>query len=309
LFIPIIFGRTHLFPWAHEEWVRTDHVLQHRAPYMNVTFFTIRAMIYFAIWIGVALSLRSLSLGYDRTGDVAYLRRAQRISAVGLVLYILTMTLAAVDWIMTRDPHWFSHAIGFIVVIGQAAAGMAFVTLLVTRVAGRDPIAPVMEARILNDLGNLLLTLVILFTYVSFAQLLVLWMGNIRDDVSFFVDRGFNPTRPNPWRWVAALIILFHFFLPFFILLGRENKRRATTLGAIAMLLLFMRIIDVYFWIAPTGLHAPNVEYAPGTPTWLDIPAVLAIGGVWLVLYVWNLEGKALLPRTVPPAAEVVSAH
>jgi hypothetical protein len=309
LFIPIVLGRAQLFPWAHEEWVRSDHVLHHRAAYMNTTFFFIRAIVYFAIWIGLAFSLRAMSLGYDRTGDVSYLHRAQRISAAGLVLYVLTMTLAAVDWIMTRDPHWFSHAIGFIVVIGQAASGMAFVTLLLTRVSGRDPIAPVIEARMLNDLGNLLLTLVILFTYVSFAQFLVLWMGNIRDDVSFFVDRGFNATHPNAWRWVAALLIVFHFFLPFFILLGRENKRQARTLGSIAALLLIMRVVDVYFWIAPTGLHAPSVEYAPGTPTWLDLPALLALGGVWLVFYVWNLDGKALLPRTVPPAAEAVAAH
>jgi hypothetical protein len=309
LFIPIILGRAQLFPWAHEEWVRSDHVLAHRAPYMNTTFFTLRAIVYFAVWIGLAFSLRGLSLAYDRTGELALLRRAQRLSAAGLVIYILTMTLASVDWIMTRDPHWFSHAIGFIVVIGQAASGMAFVTLLVTRVADRDPIAPVLEPRILNDLGNLLLTLVILFTYVSFAQLLVLWMGNLKDDVSYYVDRGFNPTRPNAWRWVAAALMLFHFFLPFFILLGRENKRRARTLGSIAVLLLVMRMVDVYFWTAPTDLHPPNVEYAPGTPNWLDIPAVLAMGGVWLVLYVWNLEGQSLLPRTVPPVEDVVAAH
>lgn len=311
LFIPIILGRAHLFPWANKEWVRVDPVLAHRAPYMNTTFFTLRAIIYFAIWIGLAFRLRGLSLAYDRTGELALLRRAQRISAAGLVIYIVTMTLASVDWIMTRDPHWFSHTIGFIVVIGQTASGMAFVTLLVTRVADRDPIAPVIEPRILNDLGNLLLTLVILFTYVSFAQLLVIWMGNIRDDVSYYVDRGFNPTHPNPWRWVGAVLILFHFFLPFFILLGRENKRRARTLGFVAALLLFMRMVDVYFWTAPTDLRAPTIAYAPGTPTWLDIPAVLAIGGVWLVLYVWNLEGQSLLPRTVPPADEerVVAAH
>jgi hypothetical protein len=308
LFIPILFGLKYLFPWADEHLVRADKIMQHRAGYMNPTWFTLRYVLYFVIWIGLAWMLRVWSLGYDRKGDIALLRAAQRVSAPGLLLYVVTVTLAAVDWILSRDPHWYSQIIGLLTVVGQAAAAMALLTYVVCKVAGREPISRYIEPRHLNDLGNLLLTLVILWAYMSFAQFLIIWMGNSKEDIGWYAQRGMGYA-PNGWRWLGLFLIVFHFFVPFFILLGRDNKRQAQTLGAIAGWLFLMRILDVYWWVAPAGWFpvphphgAAPVEHEVivGKMSWLDVPALLALVGIWMTLFVQNLKGKPLLARGGP---------
>jgi hypothetical protein len=311
LFVPVLLGLGHLFPWADAHAVASDRVLQHKAAYLNKGFFLARAAIYFAVWIALAFVLRHLSLENDRTGERRPLRRAQRVSAAGVVLYVITMSFAAVDWVLSRDAHWFSTILGLLVVVSQAAAGMAFLVFMGTRVSGRDPLAPVIEPKHLNDWGNLLLTLVILWAYMSFAQMLIIWMGNLREDVSWYVQRGLSPGHANWWRWLALLLVVFHFFVPFFILLSRDNKRRARTLHAVAALLLVMRVLDVYWWVAPTSGHGST---SPGKVSWFDVPAMLALVGIWLAAWVWHLSGKSLLARGAPedeqaPGADRGVAH
>lgn len=301
LFIPILFGLYHLFPWADPRKVATDPILRHKSLYMNKLWFTIRAAIYFAVWIGMALTLRRLSRQHDRTGDEAPLVRAQRISAVGLVALILTVTLAAIDWILSRDAHFFSTIIGLLLVVGQAASGMAFLVLMLMRVAGRDPILPVLERKHMVDLGNLLLTVVILWAYLSFAQFLIIWMGNTKDDVSYFVERGMGLIT-NGWRYLALGLIVFHFFVPFFILLSRHNKNNKRVLMTVAALLLVMRWLDIVWMIVPTGEHRF---------TGVELAATAALGGIWLFAFVRNLEGPPLLPTHAPlaPAGKHGQGH
>ena len=297
LFLPLLAGLGYLFPWANADVVASDPVLRHKAAYLNRTFFVVRAVIYFATWIGLALLVRHYSLENDRTGEPRPLRRATRASAVGVVLYVVTMSFAALDWILSRDAHWFSTIIGLVTVVGQAATGMSFLVLMGTIVADRDPLAPVVEPKHLNDWGNLLLTLVILWAYMSFAQFLIIWMGNTREDTSHYAQRGLSPGFENAWRWLALALVVFHFFVPFFILLSRENKRRARVLRNVAAWLLVMRVLDVYWWVAPTD---PNAHGGPGRPSWMDLPALLLLVGVWLATWVWQLQGKPLLARGAP---------
>ena len=266
--------------------VEAHHTLKHRAAYMNSTWFTMRAVIYFVIWIGLAAMLRKFSLSYDRDGDESHLAAARPVAALGLVVLVVTMTLASFDWILSK-------------------------------VAGRDPIAQYIHPKHLNDLGNLMLTLVILWAYMSFAQLLIMWMGNTKEDVSWYVQRGLGYA-PNGWRYLAVVLVLFHFYIPFFILLIRENKRQYRILGALAGWLLLMRALDVYWWVAPAGwfdghAHAGHAVVTPadeakqlvyGRPTLLDVPAVLTLFGIWIALFVRNLKGKSLLARGGPSPVE-----
>jgi hypothetical protein len=290
LFIPILFGLGYLFPWADAHRVATDPVLLHKAPYLNRLWFIIRAIIYFAVWIGMAVMLRRLSRAHDRTGDNYHLARAQRISAVGLVVIVVTMTLASVDWILSRDAHFFSTIIGLLVVVGQAAGAMAFLTLILLRVAGRDPIVQYLERKHTVDLGNLLLTMVILWAYMSFAQFLVIWMGNTKEDSSFYVERGMGIVH-NVWRWLALGLIIFHFFVPFFILLSRDAKSSHRVLMSVAALLLVSRWLDVVWLIVPTELHRF---------TGVSLAATIALSGIWLFAFVKYLEGAPLLSTHAP---------
>jgi hypothetical protein len=290
LFIPLLFGLKYLYPWANPELVRTIPVLRHKSLWSNPPWFIVRSIIYFAIWIALAFILRRLSRQHDRTGDNMPLARAQRVSAIGLVIYILTMSLASVDWIMSRDAHWFSTVIGLLIVVGQATSGMAFLVVMLMRIAGRDPIVPVLERKHMVDLGNLLLTLVILWAYLSFAQFLVIWMGNMKDDISFYVERGMGVVR-NGWQFLALFLIIFHFFVPFFILLSRDSKSRERILMSVAALLLIARWLDLVWMIVPTG----DRRF-----TGVELAATAALGGIWLATFIRQLGGAPLLPRHAP---------
>ncbi|MGH7176035.1 MAG: hypothetical protein ACREJC_01525, partial [Tepidisphaeraceae bacterium] len=269
-------------------------------------WFVLRAATYFFVWLLLAFVLRRWSHENDQTGALAPMRRARAVSALGLVLYILTMTLAAVDWILSRDAHWFSTVIGLMIVIGQAASGLCLLILMVTLLSVREPLADAVRPAHFIDLGNLLLTLVILWAYVSFSQFLVIWMGNLKDDVSWYTQRGLGAPA-NGWRWIALLLIVFHFFVPFLLLLSRNKKRHARTLAMIAGGVLLMRALDVYWMIAP-GVVDPAHHPGATHVSWLDPVALVGVGGVWMALFLWQLQNRPLLAR-FRAGAEELTGH
>ncbi len=311
LFIPIAVNFKNIYPWAVAEIVAHDKILQHRSPYMNATWVIVRALIYFGIWCTFTAGLRSCSANYDKTGDPKFLRRAQAFSAAGIPLYMITMTLAAVDWIMTLDPHFFSHIIGFVTVVSQVGSAMAVILFMFTKIADREPFKRVLQPRHLNDMGNLLLTLMILWAYMSFAQLLIIWMGNAQDDNMYYVQRGFG-IHPKPWRFLALALLVLHFAVPFFILLVRNNKRNAKKLGLIALLIVVMRWVDVYWWVVPTPIPVLGAleRGDGGRPSFLDPCAVVMLGGIWAYLFINQLRSRTLLSRAARPMkVDVVHGH
>ncbi|HOJ74325.1 MAG TPA: hypothetical protein PLV57_11830 [Phycisphaerae bacterium] len=289
LFIPILFGLPDLYPWADSRHAG-DPLFQLRRPYLNPPFFLARAAVYFAIWIVAAWLMRRWANHYEENGQTRYYTRLQRLSAGGLVLYVFTVSFAAVDWIMSREPQWFSTIIGFLVVAGQALSGMAAVVLLLALVVREEPLAGAASRQDFNDLGNILLTLVILFSYMAFVQFLIQWYGNTQEDIAYYV-----PRMRGGWAWVGAMLIVFHFFVPFFLLLVRFNKRRVRILGAICALLLFMRLVDNVWLIVPSG---------QGTVHWTLIASVLGIGGVWLATFLYLLGTRPLLAQRDPAMVE-----
>lgn len=306
LSFPLYFGFQYLFPWGHpEDFVGRQHAaIEHRMPWFNPTAFTVRQVIYFAIWIPLAFVMNNVSRHLDENENPGLRRRLRMVSAAGVVLYFITMTSFAMDWLLSREPNWYSSIIGFIMVIGQAASGMAFMVLCVCYFANRRPIRDVLVPQHLNDYGNFLLTLVILWAYTAFAQLLVMWSGNTATDIGYYTHRGLG-VKPNEWRWVALALLVGHFFMPFFFLLMRDLKRKTTALGAIAVWILLMRILDNLWLTAPSGSHRYEVQELSGV-YWTDIVTWAGIGGIWVFVYLWRLGSTPLLPENATDQPETL---
>jgi hypothetical protein len=267
---------------------------------MNPTVFSVRNIGYLVILLLFGALLNHGSKKLDRGENPLLARRLRMISAGGIVTYFVLMTSFAIDMIMSRETHWYSSIIGFIVIVGQGASGMSFMVLSLCVFARRRPFKDVIKPQFLVDEGNLLLTLVILWAYTSFAQLLVIWTGNTTVDITYYVHRGMG-AEPNPWRWVALFLIIGHFFVPFFCLLMRGLKEKTGTLAAIAGFLFAMRILEALWFTAPSGSN--RQEYLGGV-YWTDITAWLGMGGIWLFSYLWRLSRKPLLPQNVTDQPE-----
>lgn len=290
LFIPIILGVRYLYPWAQPG--ATDPAIIHKARYLNWPFWTIRSIVYLLIFSAMAWMMRTTSLAHDQTPAIPILVRLRRLSAGGLTLYFFVMFLAGVDWIMSRDPHWHSTVYGFIVCVGQAVSAACFLIIALWWVADEEPFRSVLHPNYLNDLGSVLITFVILWAYLSFAQFLVIWVGNIQSEITWYIQRT-----DGGWRWVGAALITFHFLAPFFILLQRPVKRKAGRLAAIAVGLWIIHAVNEIYWIQPSDVHT----HVWGAGRWLlsefmNLLALCGIGGLWFATFLWLMKGTPMLP-------------
>lgn len=314
-FIPIVIGARHLYPWANPDLVHGDHILQHQSGFMS--WWIIRAIIYFAIWNFYAIALWWGSSRYDRTGNPWTVLRLQRISAIGLFIYAVSMSFASVDWIMLRELHWYSSILGFIICIGQMLGAIVLSVVILKALRHTPSIAQFMTPARLNDEGNLFLTFTILWTYLSFAQLLIIWMGNVDHETTWYVRRGLGgiSSTHSYWTWVGLILIVLHFFVPFFVLLGRNNKRRIEKLAAISLLVLIMRPVDIFWWAGPTSLSIPSIQTDLNgllirRITWVDVVLLFAMFFIWLAIVLWLLKLRPALARTEHgPELEEGGAH
>jgi len=294
LFVPILMGIDQLYSWAGPE-AAVDELIQQKAAYLNVPAFALRALFYLALWSLLALALRRLSKRQDETGDVALFRRMQTVAAPGLGLYALTATFAAIDWIMSLDPHWYSSIFGIYFLGGHGVTALAFVVPVALFLARREPMKGVFRPLHFHDYGKLLLAFVMLWTYFAISQLLIIWSANLPEEVTWYLARN-----EGGWQWVSILLGIFHFALPFLLLLSRDLKRSARALSVVALLLLAMRWVDLYWQTAPTfHPHGPS-------PHWLDVATLLGVGGIWFALFVRNLRRSPLLPVQDPYLEEAL---
>jgi hypothetical protein len=273
LFVPVVVGMPHLYPWVN----------RHKGAYLNVPFFLARAVACFVVW-----------------GVLAYLlnrwpsERLRKLSGPGLVLFVLTVTFASIDWAMSLEPDWYSTIYSALFIVGQVLSTLAFVLALLGVLASRTSLGEVLSARYLRDLGNLLLTFVVLWAYMAFSQFLIIWSGNLSEEIPWYLRRV-----KGGWEWVAGFVIVFHFALPFLLLLSREVKRRVTVLAGLAAALLVVRLVCVFWMVEPAfGDTTPRFH-------WLDWLAPVAIGGLWLGTFAWQLKRKPLLPMHDPNLREV----
>lgn len=292
LFLPLLFGLKELYEWARPEVVAHDEALRHKSPYLNVPFFLARAFLYFAIWIVMAHFLTRWSRQQDGSDDAQALRLAQRMQGVsgpGLVIYGLTVTFASVDWIMSLDAHWLSTIFGVLIMGGQVLSAFSLMIAVLVLLSGRKPLADFITPTHLHDLGKLLLAFVMLWAYFSFSQFLIIWSGNIPEETPWYLKR-----MHGGYGWVGLAVVLLHFALPFLLLLSRELKMRARWLGAVAAVVFIMRLVDLYWIIAPEAHGAHLVKLLT------DLAAPAGIGGVWLAVFLWQLKDRPLIPLRDP---------
>lgn len=293
LYIPLVFGMSRLYLWAQPGGAGNPEVAP-KAFYLNVPFFVGRSIIYFAVWLGLAALLNRWSLEQDSTGDQRYTARLAGLAGPGIVLYGFTISFAAIDWIMSLEPGWFSSIYGMVIIVAQVLVAMAFVILVARKLAEDSPIATIATPVRFNDLGNLLLAFVMLWAYFSFSQFLIIWSGNLPEEISWYVSRG-----RGSWAALAIVLILFHFAVPFFLLLSRSVKRHRA-LSVVASLLIVLTLLDLYWLIVPAFYPAaPQIH-------WTDITLLIGFGGVWLWLFFGELAKRALVPVHDPGYIEAL---
>jgi hypothetical protein len=292
MFLPILLGLADIFSWAGHE---TPHEPIPNAGYLNVPFFLVRAGIYFAAWIALAFVLDRWSAAHDRTGDAALLVRAQHLSGPGLVIYGMTVTFAAIDWIMSLDPHWSSSIFGPLVAMGQMLPALALAIAVASCLADQPPLDRFATPTVWNDLGNLLLAFVMLWTYMAFAQFLLIWSGNLPEEITWYLNR-----EAGGWLWVAVALAVFYFALPFVLLLMRDLKRRPEWLRWIAGAVVAMNLVNQFWMIVPT--FSPQQLWLH----WMDVTAVVGVGGLWLAYFLWQIQARPLLPVHDPLVAEAL---
>jgi hypothetical protein len=281
--------------------VQADEVLRHKAPYLNTPFFLLRAGIYFLAWWLIATALNRLSLRQD-AGDAAASLKLQRLSGGGLVVYALTVTSAGIDWIMSLNPHWYSTIFGFLMLDGQGLAALAFTIVVATYLFKSEPMASLLRPHHFHDLGKLLFAFVMLWAYLNFSQYMLTFAANLAEEVPYMITRT-----SNGWQYLALFLVLFHFAVPWLLLLSRDRKRTPHRLVLVAIWMLVVRFADIFMLVSPEfAASGENLHLLAGEPAsrffvaWLDLAAPLAIGGLWLWRFFTELGQRPMLAAGDP---------
>ncbi len=296
LFIPLALMMESLYHhWMHPQ--AGDVVLQHKSAYLNVPFFLLRAAGYFLVWIGLAWLLNRWSARQESAPEQAgrLVSRMNALSGPGIVAYFATVTLAVVDWMMSTDPHWFSTIYGLIYIVGQALLAMAFLVLVTTQLAEQKPISRLASAERFHELGNFMLAFVMLWAYLSVSQLLIIWSANLPEVNPFYVVRF-----RTPWAEIGLFLLLFHFAIPFLLLLWRVTKRHPKLLLRVALALMGVRLVEL-FWVVMPSFDAQGPQWAW---LWLTGSCWLAVGGLWVALFLRELKQRRLIPVHDPRLPE-----
>ncbi len=284
LFVPVVIGIPNLYEWSHARIVAADPVMQHKQIYLNVPFFIVRAALYLCGWNFLGWYFNRWSVREDEGSPVAHSKMAT-LGGPGLVFWGFSVTFMAVDWVLSLNPHWFSTMFGLLFIAGQGLSGMAFLITVLVLLSYRRPMSEVLTPRHLHDLGKLLLCMVMVWAYFTFSQFLIVWAGNLPDEITWYMAR-----LTGGWWWIGLLLVVGHFALPFALLLSRDLKRNFKLLASIAVFILFMRFVDIFWQVAPDFSHGKF------TLSWMDVTAPVALGGLWLWLFLSELERRPLMP-------------
>jgi hypothetical protein len=290
LFLPMLLGMRELWPWTRPEVLAEEYVVALKAPYLNVPFWLGRAVVFFAIWTGMAFLLNRWSAEQDSRGHSdSLLVRFKNLSGPGIVALVLTWTLAATDWGMSLEPLWFSSMYPVTFLASMLILTFAFNIIVLNLMATRGLLPYNIPVDRLHDLGKFLFAFMVVWAYVNFSQYLIIWSGNIPEETFWFGHR-----LRGGWEWLATLLIFGHFFLPFFLLLGRTTKRNLSYLTSIAVYVIAIELVW-YFWVIIPAFYSEGLHFS-----WTDVTALLGIGGIWLAAYTGFLVRRPLLPANDP---------
>jgi hypothetical protein len=308
LFTPLVLGAGSLYPWASADAVANDPVLQHKSLYLNLPAFTVRAAVYFAIWITLAFLLSRWSRRGDESDDPRWASRAGQLSGPGLVLWGLTITFAAIDWVMSLEARWFSTIFAVVLGINQVLSALALAIVVLAVLASRLPreeeTCGFVSKQVCRDLGNLLLTVVMFWAYTAFAQFLLIWAGNVPEEIAWYLPRF-----AGGWLGIAVFLILCQFAMPFVFLLFRRTKDDLRNLARIAAFLLATCFVNLVWQILPAGPPegslAGGLDLGYGLEVLGAVVALFGVGGVWMAMFLWQLKKMPLVPLHAAAIEEV----
>ncbi len=299
LFVPVLLGATQLYPWTDAAYLADHPTVAAKTEYLNLPFFIVRAVVYFAVWTGAAFLYRRTSLQQDErpsgAGTLAY--RLRSVSGLWFVFYVLTMTFAAIDWAMSLTPVWFSGIYPVIIMAGQAITAIAFIIIVVAWLARRNPsVDALLTPRRLQDLGNFLMAFTMFWAYTQVSQLIIQWSNNVAETASWYVLR----LGPD-WLGLSAFLLFFGFFAPFFILFSRWVKRKRRALVMVAVWALVVQALNYFWFVAPTfGREGFALTLA-------DVLVFIGLGGIWLAAFARQLGSQRVLPANDPRLVAAVS--
>jgi len=303
LFVPILFGIPKLYIWARPlDGIADKHLREHleqiTQSYLSVHGFIIRAVIYFAIWNLLSFLLTKWSEEQDRPSARDNTGRFKALSGPGLILYGFTISFAAIDWVMSLDPSWISTIYGLLVLIGEVLAALCFAVVIERILFRYRPMSELLKPDHVQDHGKLMLAFVMVWAYFSFSQWLIIWAGNLPEEITWYMTR-----LNGGWGAVGLFLVIFNFAVPFVLLLSRPFKRDVTQLVWLAVWLLLMRYLDLFWMIEPNFSKTFTVTLA-------DAVVPVAMGGLWLAYFFRNLASIPLVPAYDAFAKEVLEpAH
>lgn len=298
LFVPVVLGMQSIYRWTDTAAVAADPILKHKEGYLNMPFFLTRTVGYFLIWGLLSFFLSRWSKEHDATGDVRLRQRMAALSGPGVLIFGLTVTFAAFDWVMSIDPHWYSTIYGLLMIAGQAISAMAFAIIMTMNLARHEPMSHVYRPTHFHDLGKLLLAMVMLWAYFSFSQLLIIWSANLPEEIPWYLRRF-----SGGYMWVGVTLVVLHFALPFALLLSRDLKRNARRLAVVATLMVIMRVVDLVWLVGP--------EFQDGHVggAWMYVAAPIGLGGIWVWWFTRELADRPLLPVNEPDFDALLAAN
>lgn len=298
--VPLIVGMRSLYSWSRPG--QSDPVILSKHFYLNPQFFVARMAIYFAIWFTLTYFLNKWSREEDAgEAGLQLWMRLESLSGIGLVIYGLTVTFASVDWGMSLEPRWFSTIYGLIFMVAQVLSALALAVLMLIWLSDRKPLSKIVRPSHFQDLGSFLLTFIMLWAYMEFSQWLIIWGGNTSDEIPWYVRR-----LEGVWGNVALLLVILGFFLPFFLLLFRNVKRKTRSLLIVTVLILLIRLVDMYWTVLP-AFGGGKIHLS-----WMDVALPLGMGAIWFAYFLWQLERMPILPVHDPRmegAAEEAMGH
>lgn len=294
MFVPIALNLHRVYPWANDEAVRHDHILQANHFYLNAPFFLVRAAVFFLIWIGLSSLMRKSTIRQDETLNMAEMDKRVNWASIGLVIFFITMTFAATDWAMSIEPHYYSTVYGLLFVVGSAFSAMSLAVFIVLAFSKEAPYAGIVNAKLTRDLGNLLFTLTMLWGYLMLAQFLITWAGNVPAEIRYYIKRSDN-NQTSDWYVLTSILVLVQFFVPFLSLLAPRTKRYAKNLMWTALVMFLIRIVNVYWLVMPAFVNRPGIASSLGH--WQDYVAFIALGGIWFGVFGTQIKKASLLPK------------
>ena len=299
LFVPIFFGIHKLYIWAQpldqiaDKRLR-EHLEDITKTYLTTNGFILRAVFYFAIWNLLSYLLSHWSKQTDRPGARDNTDRFKAVAGPGLILYGFTISFAAIDWVMSLDPSWISTIFGLVILIGEVLTAMCFAVVVERILFNYKPMSEMLTPDFVHDHGKWMLAFTMVWAYFNYSQWLIIWAGNLPSEISYYMRR-----LNGGWGYVGLFIVIFHFAIPFGALLSRPFKRNIRKLVWLAVWLMLMRYVDLFWIIEPNFSKTFNVTVA-------DIVVPIAIGGFWLAYFFRNLGALPLLPAYDPSAVEVL---